>query len=263
MSVPQRTRVLIIGAVLLALSLYVLYSSFYSSELQPIARAQYGEDLYAMRTFFPDRMGGTILESGALDGLKFSTSYFFVNQRGWQAVHVEPSPVSFKNLAKNRPESINVNAALCERESTIHYIGPEKAASSGAVGGIIEFMSPGTLDKHWPKDSHGVRHGLYGGGKAIIYPIQCRRLDSILSNHSIGHVDLWILDVEGAELAVLHTIDLAKVRIDVLGIELDGSNKEKDDGVVEHLLANGYKVHSKFPPQNTWFVRDDFLLPSQ
>lgn len=232
----------------------------YTRNPNPVTgKAQYGEDRYAMNTFFAKKLGGIVLESGALDGLTFSSTYLFQNEADWLAVHVEASPVSFAQLEKNRPDCVNVHAALCVRETEVHYIGPSSAATSGAVGGVMEFMPPGALDLFWPKDGNGDRRGIYGGGKAVIYPVLCRRLDSILNSIGLSHVDLWILDVEGAELEVLKTIDLNRVTIDVIAIELDGKNTQKDADVNTFLIERGYVAHSKFPHQNTWFARKQFL----
>ena len=54
------------------------------------------------------------------------------------------------------------------------------------------------------------------------------------------HVNLFSLDVEGAELVVLKTIDWSSTKFDVLLVELDGKNGTKDDEVRALLRARGY-----------------------
>ena len=47
-----------------------------------------GEDIWAYNNWFYNKANGTILESGALDGLKFSVSHFFEYFAGWHAIHI-------------------------------------------------------------------------------------------------------------------------------------------------------------------------------
>lgn len=81
------------------------------------ARAQSGEDISAVTKYakFCRKRGGTIVESGALDGLQYSTSFAFEIALGWSSVHIEASPVNYEKLRRNRPSSRNIHAALCSR----------------------------------------------------------------------------------------------------------------------------------------------------
>ena len=51
---------------------------------------------------------------------------------------------------------------------------------------------------------------------------------------------MFFLQVEGAELTVLQTIDFAAVTFGVLMVEQDGKNPTKDEGVRQLLRAKGY-----------------------
>ncbi len=53
-----------------------------------ISRAQDQEDVWLYENWFYGVKDGVIIESGALDGLLFSTSYMFENFANWTAVHV-------------------------------------------------------------------------------------------------------------------------------------------------------------------------------
>lgn len=53
-----------------------------------VARAQDQEDVWLYEHWFYGMKNGVILESGALDGLLFSTSYMFENYLNWTTVHV-------------------------------------------------------------------------------------------------------------------------------------------------------------------------------
>ena len=59
----------------------------------------------------------------------------------------------------------------------------------------------------------------------------CLPLLSTPGHFNITHIDFFSLDVEGAELEVLKTLDLSAVHISVLVVEQDGTNPEKDGAV--------------------------------
>jgi hypothetical protein len=84
----------------------------------------------------------------------------------------------------------------------------------------------------------------------------------------ITHVNLWILDVEGAESSVLAGFDFDAVRVDVVGIELDGTNLEKDEASRAVLRRNGFILHRRGHPytasgpselgmDNEWWVNTE------
>ena len=69
--------------------------------------------------------------------------------------------------------------------------------------------------------------------------------------------------LQGAELEVLKTVNLTKVSVDVLVVEMDGSNPEKDEAVRELLAANNFQLdtsmkNTKAGLRNEWFVGNKF-----
>jgi hypothetical protein len=64
--------------------------------------------------------------------------------------------------------------------------------------------------------------------------VPCRTMNSILSEHNVKWIDFFSLDVEGAELLVLQTIDFTKISIGVLLIE----NFRGDREIIADLLRN-------------------------
>ena len=109
---------------------------------------QSNEDKNAYFKFFNAayyKSHGVILESGGLDGELFCNSKFFVRHLGWKAIHIEGSPTNYQKLIQNRPESLNINAALCENKATLHWV---KNDQHSPVSGFYEFMSP-TFRKYW------------------------------------------------------------------------------------------------------------------
>ena len=183
--------------------------------------SQGDEDKALFNLFYsnPPKCGGLILEIGALDGLKWSNSFFFEQALGWRSLLIEASPSHFSKLQKNRPQAMNVHAAMCTEKHVSFQggLGP-------AMGGIVQDMP----------QSH--KHNNLNE----IVEVPCRQFEAVFAEYGIRHVDVFVLDVEGSELSVLKTMDWT-VTVDVWVVELSGQNMTKDAEVRALLLMHGYE----------------------
>jgi hypothetical protein len=70
-------------------------SSLVHSEIPPPvgyekhSKAQTKEDLYLYKNLFYQTTSGLILESGALDGVRFSSTYMLNRLFNWTSIHIE------------------------------------------------------------------------------------------------------------------------------------------------------------------------------
>jgi FkbM family methyltransferase len=207
--------------------------------------AQSGEDKALLGySFFPNLCNGTYLELGALDGSTYSNTYVFHKALGWRGVLIELVPNNFAALQTNRPLDITVHAAVCNTPQTVHYV--ERAA----VSGVWEFASD-TFRQYWWKD-------IAVDLKDTI-PIQCEPLRDILAKHSadISYFDIFSLDVEGAELEVLQSIDFTMAGFGVVLVEADQHNVTKNKAVRTLLRQNGYIYFNNYE-RSDWFVNERF-----
>jgi hypothetical protein len=214
------------------------------------ARAQDQEDIWLYEHYFYGMEHGVVMESGALDGKLFSNSYLFEQYANWTALHVEADPTNYGNLILNRPDAINVNGALCSEPTLLHY------SSFGVipVRGFVEFMSESFLKK-W--------HGPIYNKKVNIDDlptVQCLPVRNLLQHLGVKHIDLWILDVEGAEESVLKGTDFNAVTINAVAMECDEHDVDKNGRKTSILEANGFSC--KLEDRNCMCLNKNFR-PSQ
>ena len=107
---------------------------------------------------------------------------------------------------------------------------------NSAVGGIRAEMSAGFLDRFYKSKSEAELKKVQ---------VQCMPIAALLDLVGVRKVDVFFLDVEGAELAVLNGVDFSHLNIKYMVIEMDGGNPEKDKGVHELLKKNGYEFVMK------------------
>jgi FkbM family methyltransferase len=195
--------------------------------------AQDSEDIWIYENYFYGMTHGVVMESGALDGDLFSNSFLFEKYLNWTTINVEADPMNYNNLRLNRQDAINVNGALCSEPRLLHY----SSYSVIPVRGFIEFMSESFI-KQW----HGP---IYNKKVAIedLPTVQCVSAKVLMRTLNVKHIDLWILDVEGAEESVLKGTDFDEVRINMVAMECDEHDIAKNSRKTDILEANGFKCH--------------------
>ncbi len=170
------------------------------------------------------------MESGCVDGDRFSNTLFYEKFANWRTIHIEADPDNFEKLKENRNQSINVHSALCNENKLLHWSGN---LAGPATRGIIEFMSNSFTNKYLPslnvngEDREKILKSLQ--------KIPCVKFTDIMNSLYIKKIDIFILDVEGAELSVLKGMNNVllfdnstevptndRIHIDVLMMECDG-----------------------------------------
>lgn len=212
--------------VILLLSIMNLLEARYYS--------QSGQDQYLNEKIFQGKRNGVFVDIGAHDGVTLSNTFFFESELGWSGICVEPIPVIFQQLEKNR-SSICVQGCIGDtnKKDKFLYITSDSEYTR-MLSGILSEYDP----RHLARIDLELQ--LFGGEKQII-EIDCYRLDTILKAHNIHHIDYLSVDVEGSEMKVLRSIDFAAITIDVITIE--NNYGEKD--IELFLIARGYKHLTK------------------
>lgn len=73
-----------------SLNTYLAEYSSRDGSWKEISHAQDQEDIWLFETWFYGMEKGLIMESGALNGVLFSTSFMFEKYANWTALHVVP-----------------------------------------------------------------------------------------------------------------------------------------------------------------------------
>lgn len=146
---------------------------------------------------------------------------------------IEADPSNYNRLKSNRERAINIHGALCSEPRLLHY------SSLGVipVRGFVELMSPSFLKK-W----HGP---IYNNKTKLdeLPTVQCLPTKLLFQELNVKHIDIWILDVEGAEESVLKGTDFNAVRINAVAMECDMHDTTKNERKTSILEANGFTCH--------------------
>ncbi len=185
--------------------------------------------------YFNNKRNGVFMEAGASDGTVHSICVWFEKSFGWTGINIEPHPLYFERLVKNRPNSVNVNCALSDREITVELTTPIK---NGKV--IYGHSTISTRVKNKWK------------GEVWWNAVQTRTYSSIIEEHKVKKLDLFVLDVEGVEISVLNDFYNCDVLPYVLAVE---TNKTPKEDILDLIGPLGYKLdyNDKY---DSYFVRE-------
>jgi len=174
----------------------------------------------------------TFLEMGALDGQRVSNTKFFYDDLGWRGVLVEPQPACRPLIERVRPNDRVFSNASCADFGTLNLdITPGECL--GGVGGD-DFLTE-------------ARKSTMAGLQRL--EVGCSPIGHMLSVAGVKQLDLWSLDVEGAEYDVLLGMDWAHVPVHALLIEMLAVNNPRGEAGLEDirslLRANGMRFVRK------------------
>jgi len=190
--------------------------------------SQFGQD-DALMQYVDISKKGFFVDIGAHDGVTGSNSVIFEKKLGWDGVCFEPNPILFQQCQENRACSCE-NACISSQAGKCKFILLPDSISM--LGGIEEFMTNEHLKRIEvslkPEDRPFVK-------KILINSVV---LTEYLLMKGRTHIDLLLIDVEGAEMDILKSIDFLKVCIDVICVE----NNYHGDEISCYLHNYGYEL---------------------
>lgn len=188
--------------------------------------SQLGQDKLLNERFAHNKKNGFFLDIGAHDGMTGSNTYFFEKELQWQGICFEPLPHLFKQLESCR-DCICINACVGPSAGTVPFLHLNSVDEQ--LSGMCATYDKRMLDVVLNDIS------VYGGNCAVMQ-LPCVRVNDILDQYGVTHVDYLSLDTEGSELEILKSIDFSKVTIDMMSVE----NNFDEPFIREFLQTKGF-----------------------
>lgn len=189
--------------------------------------SQYGQDQFVYEVFFQGKSDGVFVDIGAFDGISLSNSYFFEKELGWKGVCVEPQPKAFSKMAKIR-DCILVKGCIADKKQEQDFL---QLKGHDMLSGLVGAFDPRHLERIH-REVASVR------GKETVIRVPCFRLDEVLAENGIDHIDFLSLDTEGGELSILRTIDFNRTPVHVITVE----NNYDDLELPQFLESKGFSL---------------------
>ncbi|HJZ74855.1 MAG TPA: FkbM family methyltransferase [Vicinamibacterales bacterium] len=176
--------------------------------------SQFGEDRYIYHNIdLP--ANGTFVDVGAGHPIHLSNTYFF-EKNGWTGVCIDADPKQYELLKAARA---NVEwAAVAAEEGEIELSQAYDSTYSSTVR----------------KDEY---QGIAKGNFKHTIRVPSLRLETILTKHKIGAIDILDIDVEGTELDVWQTFDYDKHKPRVVVIEYSTFGLADNSATIKAFFA--------------------------
>ena len=188
--------------------------------------AEFNSDKYIRGKYFSDySFKGTMIELGAGPPVWLSMSKHF-RDNGWRCICIDPNP---KFVQQHKEVGNEIYQYACsdeDKDSTFDI-----------------------LDCHmWAEENEGVsgsalsiKYDLTGGETMTTIPVKVKKLNTLLTEISVEHIDFISVDVEGWELEVMRGFDLNKYNPTVVLLE----NVGHDVNYTEYMEGFGYHLDKK------------------
>jgi len=205
--------------------------------------SQDGQDRYLDSNVFRGKEEGILVEIGSYDGVSGSNSYLFEKCRNWRALLIEANPRTFSMLENARRTSgenpILIQKCISNFEGTAQFT---LAVTLSGLPSKYSLEHKNRVENEMEKKEQNVT-------------VQCTRLATLLKEHNIRHVDLLLIDIEGAEPDVLKTIDEDNLDIDVVVAE---NNYPDRIDFGKFLFPLGYEKVERLAGDEFWVKRARF-----
>jgi len=198
--------------------------------------SQCSEDEFLNTKYFKNKKNGIYLELGALDGIMYSNTKYFEDEHNWKGILIEPHPLKFELLKKNRPNNFLFDNLISNKSEPLEFLYFTEYLAQ--VSGVIDSLS----QHHYDAFFNNNKFSYIPQEKIILTPTS---LSKIINSTEIKHIDLFSLDVEGHEYEVLMSFDF-DIEIDVILIEMLGVQPDKDELCRKLLIEKGYIFSEKY-----------------
>ena len=185
-----------------------------------------------LHEFIKSRFGsspGVFFEVGANDGLTQSNTAYLERYCGWSGILVEAIPHKYVECRENRPDSTIFHAALVSAEYDLPYV-PIRYSN---LMSVIAHASDADVEAHLGVGHAFLKNETALSGETFFAP--ARTATDVILESGFERIDLFSLDVEGAEMDVLAGIDFEKVRPRAFIIEARNINR-----ITNFLAQKGY-----------------------
>ena len=196
--------------------------------------SQYGQDNYLETNIFKGYKNGFYVDVGAHDGIIINNTLYFEINNNWSGINIEPIKTVFDNLVMNRPNNINLNCAVCNNDGETDFLC--NVGYTEMISGIKDNFDVRHLDRL-------TRENIEHGSTTELIKVNTKKLETILDENNISHINYLSIDVEGAEFEVIKSINFDKVFIDV--IEFENNYDDVSVPIVQYLENKGFTVIHK------------------
>ncbi len=202
-------------------------------------KSQHHQDEFVVN-YYKSKQRGVFVDIGAHDGISLSNTYVLEKELNWKGICVEPMEHEYKKLIECR-DAICYNCAIYDHNGVEKFTMLEHDGYPDMLSGISKDISIVHM-------GHILSEGGRMGAKRKIIEVPTRILNEILEENNIFEIDFLSIDVEGAELKILQSIDFDKFKIKLIIYE----NGENDQPIREFMRSKDFSFIRRLGIDDAW-----------
>ncbi len=185
-------------------------------------------------SYFGGKRNGTFIELGATEGIAHSNTYTLEKFFDWKGLVVEAVGKHCNALKHNRPRSW----VLCP------FCVYDRSFLSDFITGVNENEELSGVEESWPWAG---REGYRTADDYVVEKVPCFAINEVLNAYGLVHVDYLSVDLEGADLLVLKSIDWSKFAASIVSVECHGDNEVMFKQLLAFFIDKlGYATWERF-----------------
>jgi FkbM family methyltransferase len=191
--------------------------------------SQENQDEFLEKNIFKGFKNGIFMDVGAHDGISFNNTLYFEKNNNWTGINIEPIRDVYNKLIINRPNSININCAVCNNNGIADFYCNNGATEM--LSGLKNNFDP----RHFERLEY--ENSVFSSNTELIQ-VDTKKIETICNENNINHINYLSIDVEGAEFDVIKSINFDTVFIDVIGFENNFSDNSIP--IVDFLINKNF-----------------------
>jgi len=192
--------------------------------------SQHGQDIFVV-SYFGNKRNGVFVDIGANDGITNSNTYYLEKELGWRGICIEPLPLTFEKLNKNR-NCIKIMAAISDKQGVEKFTVVES----------LMYQLCGITKEYDERHIKSIKDlAEKSNHKISEIEVPSLLLSDILEKYNIFNIDYLNIDTEGNEFKILQTINFNKFHIRLITIE----NNYNDENQRNFVISKNYEFIGK------------------
>ncbi len=209
--------------------IYLLYN-LYIRNLKFLLKksySQFEEDLF-IKKYFSNKKNGFFVDIGCHHPFKGNNTYLLY-QSGWTGINIDLNQLGIDLFNVARPRDKNICTAISNTDGYIEYYLPNNNPLSTEI----------TINKKFSsilKEHHGNQYKTYSTRS-----MTWNSLENKYKNF-FKEIDFLKIDIEGADLNVLKSIDLKKLKVRLLMVEASHLNDNDRKDTINYLNSKNFSI---------------------
>ena len=204
-------------------NLYVRNLKYYSKK----SYSQFEEDLF-LKKYFKNKKNGFFVDIGCHHPFRGNNTYLLYKS-GWSGVNIDLNQLSIDLFNVARPRDKNICTAISNKDGFIKYYLPNNNPLSTEI----------TIEEKFSKvlgDHHGNEYKNFKTKSMNWSSFEKEYKDFF------KEIDFFKIDIEGADLKVLKSIDLNKLKVKLIMIEASDLNGNDRKETISYLKSNNFSI---------------------